>query len=275
MGAYQFAAFLSGTDVHAVKKEFWAQNKDNAGELLRSLTSNAPSPPEEIVEFEDIREVPVEQPSENVVDFGDEWVDYTKNEYAKRVIESRHIFDAPFIPDNWKFYYDKKSNRLVIPWIRDGEMVYYQLRALIKSPQKYMFPKDIQKDVFGLDNLDENLGTFYICEGVFDSIFTINCLAIGGLKLSEHQQKLIQNKTSFLNQVYFPDNQWQDQSSMKSSIEFAKTGGSIFIWPKEFLQKDVNDFVLQNKVNPFSDICFMKQNTYTGVKALIKLKFKR
>jgi hypothetical protein len=154
-------------------------------------------------------------------------------------------------------------------------MVYYQSRAIIKSPEKYLFPKNTEKDVFGLDTFDESVSSVFICEGVFDAIWTINCLAIGGLKLSKHQEQIIQNRTQFSTQVYFPDNQWKDQSAMRASIEYAQAGGRVFIWPKEFKQKDVNDYVLKNKTNPFMDINFMSKHVYKGIAALTRLKFMR
>lgn len=273
MGAYQFAAFLSGCDVASVKKEYWSKNKGNTAELLKSFTEpiSGPMP----ISVEGIEDLPDEEiPSE--IDFGDNWVDYTENEITKRVVESRKVLEAPFAPPNWKLYYDTKLHRLVIPWIRDGAMVYYQNRAIIKCPVKYTFPKNIQKDVFGLDTLDESIPYVFFTEGVFDAIFVRNCLAIGGLSLSEHQAEVCHSKTAFIeNHVFFPDNQWLDKSAMDITLKNIKAGKKVFIWPKEFKQKDVNDYVLKNKNNPFLDIDFMSKHVYEGIGALTRLKFMR
>jgi DNA primase len=221
-------------------------------------------------------EVIQDAPVSTSIDYGDDWVDYTDNEYAKAIIVNRKILEAPFIPHDWKFFYDSKTNRLVIPWIRDGEMVYYQSRAIIKSPEKYLFPKNTEKDVFGLDTFDESVPYVFYSEGVFDAIWTKNCLAIGGLNLSKHQAEVVENRTCLVDHhVYFPDNQWLDHSARDATIKCVKAGKQVFIWPKEFKQKDVNDYVLKNKTNPFMDINFMSKHVYKGIAALTRLKFMR
>lgn len=260
MSAYAFIAFLENKSIQEIKKEFWALHKEDMKNIL----------------VPHIEEKEIEETENKIIQYGDSWIPWDQNIDSKIVIESRKILEAPFIPQNWKLYYDKKTNRIAIPWIRDGQMTYYQLRALGSSPQKYLFPPDTKKDVFGLDSFDESFPYVFYCEGVFDCIFIKNALAIGGLHLTEYQKEIIKNKVNIIeNHVMFFDNQWTDLSSMNESIKQAKLGKNIFVWPKEIKEKDVNEYVINHNSNPFSDKEFLKNNTYSGMVALMKLKFKR
>lgn len=69
-------------------------------------------------------------------------------DWVKAEVDKRKIFKSPYIQRNWNLYYDKITNRLVIPWTDD----YYQLRALTKKQEeesgKYMFPPEVEKPIF-------------------------------------------------------------------------------------------------------------------------------
>jgi hypothetical protein len=111
----------------------------------------------------------------------------------------------------------------------------------------------------------------YFVEGVFDAIFIKNGLAIGGIWLTNDQKHLLNNYEH--NHVYLLDNQWQDTASMKESIKLLKKDHSVFIWPRNITHKDVNEYVVKEGSNPFKDEDFLVNNTYTGLKGIMHLKF--
>jgi hypothetical protein len=160
----------------------------------------------------------------------DSWVEIDAK--IQKYIEHRQILKAPYAPKNWKFYFDKKTKRLVIPWIINGKMISYQLRAVFKGQDpKYLFPFNVEKPVFGVDKLDDNFNFIFGLEGALDSIWVKNGVAIGGLTPTEHQMNII--STTLHNYVYFFDNQWVDETSMKKSIKLVtdNSDAKIFIWP--------------------------------------------
>ena len=108
-------------------------------------------------------------------------------------------------------------------------------------------------------------------EGVFDAIFVKNGLAIGGIHLTNDQKKLLSNY--MLDHVYLLDNQWLDPSSMRESLKLLQKRQKVFIWPKNFQAKDVNEHVIKVGTNPFMDMDFLTSNTYHGLKGIIRLQF--
>jgi DNA primase len=103
-------------------------------------------------------------------------------DWVKTEVNKRKIFKSPYISRDWNLYYDKITDRLVIPWTDD----YYQLRALTKQQEeesgKYMFPPEIEKPIFGLNNIDTSFKYLFLLEGVFDAIFVKNGLAVRIIK---------------------------------------------------------------------------------------------
>jgi hypothetical protein len=182
--------------------------------------------------------------------------------------------DAPFAPKNWKLYLSAKHSRIIVPWTKDGKIIGHQLRAIYKTQTpKYKFEKGNEKPIFGLDMIDHSLEDIYLIEGVFDSIFVKNGLAIGGIHLSESQKETMKNY--MFNHVYLLDNQWVDPASKKETLKLLQDKKSVFIWPRDCKVKDVNEYVVSTGKNPFTDSEFLKANTYNGAKGILRFKFNK
>ena len=95
---------------------------------------------------------------EHILD-GD-WTDELPS-FVEEIIEKRKLRKAPFLPKDFHFYFDKKEERLVIPWNEN----YYQERAITYEQEKeakYKFPSDIEKPVFGISELDKNISYVFL-----------------------------------------------------------------------------------------------------------------
>lgn len=202
------------------------------------------------------------------------WVDLPK--FIQKDIDKRKIYSAPFIKPGWQLYYDKKTERIVIPWTDD----YYQLRAVTKKQEKqsgkYLFPPEVEKPIFGLDKIDTSFKYLFLLEGVFDSIFVKNGLAVGSLTLSNKQKEILNDYKDYTI-VYFMDNQYKDKSSLDQTLKIAKEQPfiNLFIWPdklKDF--KDVNETVIfnDNLLKLWANEEFLKSRIFNGIKAKIQLK---
>jgi hypothetical protein len=193
---------------------------------------------------------------------------------CNKIISTRQVMSAPYAPANWKLYLDVKNDRIVIPWTKDGEIIGYQLRAIYKDQTpKYKFEADHEKPIFGLDNIDYSHKFGYMLEGIFDSIFVMNGLAIGGIQLSNTQSEIMVNYP--LMRVYLLDNQWVDPSSKRETLKLLERGERVFIWPKGIKAKDVNEHVVSTGENPFIDPEFLQANTYNGAKGILRFKFNK
>lgn len=166
--------------------------------------------------------------------------------WLKEYVDQRKIYKSPYIKKTWELLYDKTTNRLVIPWTDE----YYQERAITKQQEeeegKYLFPPETEKPVFGLDLIDPNFKYLFLLEGVFDAIFVKNGLAVGSLKLSNHQKEILAQYKDYTI-VYFMDNQYKDQSSHDETLKLTKENPwiNIFIWPEKLKKyKDVNESII-------------------------------
>jgi len=271
LSALKFLSALEHKDIKEVKKDVLIFYKNNVGvfnNLMALFKSGsdahtAQSKPEDPPKF-----------IQQSIDIPDDWIDIEKHDQAFKIVESRKIMQAPFIPKNWKLYFDTYSNRIVIPWIRNSHMVYYQKRSIYKNDtNKYLFPANTEKDIFGLDNLDQSFPYIFMLEGVFDSIWVKNGIAIGGISLTEHQQKLLEEFKLNYTFVYMFDNQNIDHSARDNYLKLAKDKHNLFIWDKSIKYKDVNEYVLATENNPFSDKTYLMSRVFSGLKALVQLKF--
>ena len=235
-------------------------NADSCG-LYEELNENAVVDTSDVDEFE----IP------------DEWID--DPELIDAIVSHRKLDIAPFRPLNWRFWYDTKSERLVIPWLTYGKITYYQLRAIDATQlPKYKFPFDTVKSIEGSAQVSQQYNYLYYCEGCLDRIFIRNCISIGGIKFSNYQEEEVSNRFSLLTPVFFPDNPWVDSSTAELIEKRAKLtpNAQVFMWPKSMTQKDVNEYVMDTgDIETFADMEFLERNTITYIKAHIQLKFNK
>lgn len=200
-----------------------------------------------------------------------DWIDLPTE--VQKEVDRRKIYMSPFIAKDWRLYYDKRKNRLVIPWTKE----YYQERALTKKQEyeegKYLFPPQIDKPIYGLNTIDTNFKYLFLLEGVFDAIWVKNGLAVGSLILSQKQKETLKNYSDYTI-VYFMDNQFKDQSARNETIKIAKQNPfqKMFIWPKKLAMfKDVNESVIYSNdfIKLWSNQKFLTSNIANGIKATL------
>ncbi len=194
-------------------------------------------------------------------------------EKSRGYLESRAIF-------NGKFYYAEnfqedvntiKPNtfedtrfgepRIVIPLIRDEQLIGIQGRALSSNPIKYltiMLDEDAPK-IYGLDNINSE-STVYITEGPFDSTFLSNAIAMCGADL-------VQRDWGISDCCWVFDNEPRSREITRRISDVIERGEKVVIWPSNINEKDLNDMILAgHNVQKV-----VESNTYTGLQA--KLKF--
>lgn len=271
LSGLQFLSLLTKRPQYEIKAELIKR----AGTFQNIIKNNNPEEHNINNLFDDL--VKKKDKKENIIKkqlLDNNWIDLPN--WVNVEVNRRKIYKSPYIKRDWKLYYDKKTNRLVIPWTKD----YYQLRALTKKQEKesgkYLFPPEIEKPIFGLENIDPNFKYLFLLEGVFDSIFVKNGLAVGSLKLSNSQKETLIKNYSNYTIVYFMDNQYCDKSSYDETLKIIQEQPfiNVFIWPEKLKQfKDVNDTIIysDNFLNLWSNEKFLTNRIFNGIKAKLEL----
>ena len=178
--------------------------------------------------------------------------------YAKNFYE----FIRTIKPDTFESAYVKYGEeRVIIPLVRDGELIGVQGRALSSNPIKYltiMFDEDAPK-IYGLDNIRTD-APVYVTEGPFDSTFIPNSIAMCGADVDL-------SGWGISNPVWIYDNEPRNTEIVRRIESAIADQQAVVIWPSNIQEKDINDMVLAGH-----DVKNMIQsNTYQGLQA--KLKF--
>lgn len=204
---------------------------------------------------------------------------YNKNKIVREAlnfIARRRLNTAINRPS--KFFISLKDfvhkDRLIIPFEDpDHQIRFYQSRALFERDEemaKYLGKFNAEKTIFGLNNVKPEPNYLLFFEGAIDSMFVINGLGMSGLKLTEHQQKLL-NKYMFYEKVWVLDNDASNPHVKEQYQDLINEGNRVFIWPKKYAQfKDVNEMCCKLNLDKIKPEFFI-ENSYKGHEASVKL----
>lgn len=160
---------------------------------------------------------------------------------------------------------DYKDARIIIPFC-DTQGIVQTLQGRSIDPNnkiRYMTVKRNKEaiKIFGLDRLSKD-HKVYVLEGPIDSLFITNAIATADANLLQYKN----------GDVYIPDNQYKNKDIYrvaKSIIVDAKK--EIVIFPKWFAYKDINEFVIQEKLSQTQLMEYIQSRTFSGQKALLEL----
>jgi DNA primase len=143
--------------------------------------------------------------------------------------------------DYYDFYWTPKigfSNRLIVPFYKDGVCVGYTARAINDAKPKYISEQQ-PGYVFNLDRQDNNREFVIVCEGPFDAISIDGC-ALLGAEIKDSQNWLLKQLNKEI--VLVPDKDHEGPRTVEQAIEF---GWSVSMpdWPAGV--KDVNDAMIK------------------------------
>lgn len=239
MSGLKFLEYISGSDYEQIKRDY-LRIKLN-GRNINYSTINTKSQSGNILNFKSIVDV----------NWKKELTDT-----AKDYLRKRGVLDAPFLQEQLYSYIAKNEKEYIfIPWILNGVEAYYQVNDFLKHGSiKYLFPKDKQKLLYGLDNIDISFPYIFLVEGVYDSLFIKNAIATGSKSISDIQLKILKKRYPRHQLVVSFDNDLPGLISMKKLI-LGNNDFKFFKWFNPSIkQKDINDYVLHmNDVNIFAD----------------------
>ena len=121
-----------------------------------------------------------------------------------------------------------------------------------------MLEEDAPK-IYGLDNIKTG-ETVYVTEGPFDSTFISNSIAMCGADGDV-------SKWGITNPVWIYDNEPRNRQIVERLATTINRGDRVVIFPKNILEKDINDMYLSGQ----NVQRVVESNIYQGLEAKLKL----
>jgi len=148
-----------------------------------------------------------------------------------------YIAERKMYLDYYDFHWTPKigfSNRLIVPFYKDGVCVGYTARAVNDVKPKYISEQQ-PGYVFNLDKQTHDKEFLIVCEGPFDAISIDGC-ALLGAEIKDSQNWLLKQLGKEI--ILVPDRDHEGPRTVEQAIEY---GWSVSMpnWPEGV--KDVND----------------------------------
>ena len=120
--------------------------------------------------------------------------------------------------------------------------------------------EDDAPKIYGLDNIKTG-ETVYVTEGPFDSTFISNSIAMCGADGDV-------SKWGITNPVWIYDNEPRNRQIVERLATTINRGDRVVIFPKNILEKDINDMYLSGQ----NVQRMVESNIYQGLEAKLKLQ---
>ena len=173
--------------------------------------------------------------------------------------------------EDYPFYWTPKigfSNRVIIPFYKDGVIVGYTARAVNDSKPKYISEQQ-PGYVFNLDKQQYDRKFVIVCEGPIDAI-SIDACALMGAEIKDSQNWLLKQLSKEV--ILIPDRDHEGPRTVEQALEF---GWSVSMpnWPEGV--KDVNDAVIKlGKLSTLHLIVSAKESNNLKIQLRAKQWFK-
>jgi DNA primase len=165
--------------------------------------------------------------------------DFSVPENFKKCID--YLIDRNIDPKSYPFYWTPKigfSNRIIIPFLFNNEIVGWTARAINDAQPKYLSEQQ-PGYVFNLDAQHDDREFVIVSEGPFDALSISGC-ALLGAEIKDSQNWLLKQLGKEL--VLVPDRDKAGQVTLEQALEM---GWSVSMpdWPAGV--KDINDAVIK------------------------------
>ena len=191
---------------------------------------------------------------------------------SQTYLHSRAIFDGDFYySSNFKeFVNELKPHsfedtrygepRVVIPLVRNHQLMGVQGRALSYNPIKYItiMLSDDEPKIYGLDNIRRD-APVYVTDGPFDSTFIRNSIAMCGADADV-------GSWGISDPVWVYDNEPRNPEIVSRISRKIDGDEKVVIWPSNIREKDINSMVLAGH-HPQR---LVESNTYSGLTAKVQ-----
>ena len=198
--------------------------------------------------------------------------DLLDNPPEKLIPVLEYMVSRKLFPEDFPFYWTPKigfSNRLIIPFYKDGACVGYTARAVNQEANPRYLSEQQPGYVFNLDNQTNDREFVISCEGPIDAISISGC-ALMGSEIKDSQNWLLKQLGKEI--VLVPDRDHEGPKTVEQAIEF---GWSVSMpdWPEGV--KDINDAVVKlGKLSTLWLIVSAKESNALKIRLRAKTWFK-
>ena len=193
-----------------------------------------------------------------------EYVKNRKIQNADKFIDDWYFSDQKFFVYNNKTLY--LENYIIIPIIHSGLYKGFYSRSIQEKQFGTFLLPGAEKIWFSNSSIED---VQILTEGIFDALSTgykkSGAMISASLSPSLLQELKIQNP----NVIFALDN---DKTGVKKSIQLAKEGFRVFIWPEEMQQKDFNEMIASVPIYAIKNL--IQNNIHSGIDAQVRLKMK-
>lgn len=157
--------------------------------------------------------------------------------------------------------------RLVLPFFDyDNDLVGLSGRAIRGEKLRYVTIriKDDAPMMFCLNNVDKNQ-TIYVTEGPIDSLFLPNAVAVGNANLKSAGDVLPKEQM-----ILIYDNEPRNKEIVREIKSAIENGFKVCIWPKEIVEKDINDMVVKQGLSKEEILNTINKNTFSETAAMLQ-----
>lgn len=173
-----------------------------------------------------------------------------------------HLMNCKYLDNDFIF----------IPWLDRGRIMTYQMHNFnnVHNARKYTFQRNANKLIYGLDRIDVSFKYIVCFEGVYDSVFVQNGVAIGGTHITDAQSKELAKRYPQHQIVIAFDNDTAGCAAMKK-IAMSDTSRYEYLLPELNGYKDINDYALNANLAEIGSKEFVMNNLKTGIELIAAL----
>jgi len=170
--------------------------------------------------------------------------DHPAYEYARKRRIPKKYFDILLYSEKFNNLIEsnsiKKDERIVIPvYDTQNNLHAFQGRSIHFSPIKYITKKVTNQRIwFGQKDITDD--TVFVTEGPIDSMFIPNSVATLGMSNWREIPEELQKK----NLIFVLDNEPRNKQVTEIMLQIVKEGYKICIWPKNIIEKDINEMIM-------------------------------
>jgi|TARA_R110002167_G_scaffold275368_1_gene481396 hypothetical protein len=165
---------------------------------------------------------------------------------------------------------ERDRPRLIMPFIdKAGNLFGFNARAFGNDGLRYItiMIDDTMPKIFGLDDVNFSK-RYYVAEGPIDSLFLSNAVAMAGADGNANGLEQTENA------VFVFDNEPRNKEIVARMEKCLERGYKVCIWPKNVLQKDINDVIISGVTQASLEL-IIDNNTFSGLEGKLQLTYWR